>query len=412
MSWPIRTISEITTSLNARRVPVKAADRAKRPGPFPYYGASGIVDWVDDFIYEGTYLLVSEDGENLRSRNTPIAFLARGRYWVNNHAHILDEKEPGILQYLGWALNHIDVSAYITGAAQPKLNKRTLNQIALPIPPVAERLAINATLGALDDKIELNRRIAGTLEEMARALYRSWFVDFDPVRARAAGLAPAHMDAATAALFPDRFGVDGLPDGWVEGSLGSIAALDPEKWSSKSNPGILRYVDLAGVKRGVIGQVVDYTWSEAPSRARKVLRAGDTIVGTVRPGNNSFAFISDEGLTGSTGFAHLRPMRQHDRTVLYLAATDAENIAALTHAADGAAYPAVRPAVVADSLLLIAPETVRIAFEHIAGPLIDRAEAAKRESRTLAALRDALLPKLMSGELTVREAESRVGELV
>ena len=283
----------------------------------------------------------------------------------------------------------------------------------LPIPRFSawEETGIAAILGALDDKIELNRRVAETLEEMARALYRSWFVDFDPVRARAAGLAPAHMDPATAALFPDRFGPDSLPEGWAEGTLADVASLDPEKWSAKKRPEALRYVDLSGVKWGVIGEITDYVWSKAPSRARKVLRPGDTIIGTVRPGNGSFAIVSEEGMTGSTGFAHLRPKRPEDRSLLYLSATDPKNIEALAHAADGAAYPAVRPSVVADSPLMSAPKAVHDAFEHLAGSMIDRSEAAKQESRTLAALRDALLPKLMSGELSVREAELEVEQV-
>ena len=92
----------------------------------------------------------------------------------------------------------------------------------LTLPPISEQREIASILGALDDKIELNRRMAATLEEMARALYRSWFVDFDPVKAKAEGLAPAFMDEATAALFPDRFGDYGLPDGWSFRSLGEF----------------------------------------------------------------------------------------------------------------------------------------------------------------------------------------------
>ena len=238
-------------------------------------------------------------------------------------------------KYLFWYLQYLWTQRLIynyhiqhTGVARFQYTQFASEQ-RIPLPDRRNQEAIAATLGALDDKIELNRRMAGTLEEMARALYRSWIVDFDPVRARAAGLAPAHMDPATAALFPDRFGPDGLPEGWAENTLADLANLDPEKWSAKKRPETLRYVDLSGVKWGVIGEVADYAWSEAPSRARKVLRPGDTIVGTVRPGNGSFAFVSEDGMTGSTGFAHLRPKQPEDRSLLYLAATAPENIEAL-----------------------------------------------------------------------------------
>lgn len=94
-NWPVRKLGDITSSLNSRRVPVSSLEPQKRQGPYRYYGASGVVDYVADFIFDGPYLLVPEDGESLRTRNTPIAFTASGKYWVNNHAHILDETEPG-----------------------------------------------------------------------------------------------------------------------------------------------------------------------------------------------------------------------------------------------------------------------------------------------------------------------------
>ena len=99
VSWSLKKISDICEFQNNKRVPLKSLDREKRQGEYPYYGASGIVDYIDNYIFDGKFLLISEDGENLRTRNTPIAFQAQGRFWVNNHAHILAEKEEGILDY-------------------------------------------------------------------------------------------------------------------------------------------------------------------------------------------------------------------------------------------------------------------------------------------------------------------------
>lgn len=184
IDWPLKTVSEVAQFLNNKRIPLKSLDRDKRKGCYPYYGASGIVDYIDDFIFDGTYLLISEDGENLRSRNTPIAFKAYGKFWVNNHAHILEEKEEGILDYLESYFSTLNLAPYITGAVQPKLNKANLDAIEIPIPPKKERLQINSQINGLNKKISINRQINQTLEQMAQALFKSWFVDFDPVKAK------------------------------------------------------------------------------------------------------------------------------------------------------------------------------------------------------------------------------------
>ena len=154
--WPSLKISNIAYFRNNKRIPLKSLDRAKRQGIYPYYGASGVVDYIDDYIFDGTYLLISEDGENLRSRKTPIAFKAHGKFWVNNHAHILEEKEEGVLDYLEYYLSQLDLTPYITGAVQPKLNKANLDSIEIPVPPIEERRAINGMLNALTNKINLN----------------------------------------------------------------------------------------------------------------------------------------------------------------------------------------------------------------------------------------------------------------
>lgn len=122
VEWPLKRLSDVAEFLNHKRVPLKSLDRNKRQGKYPYYGASGVVDHIDDFIFDGTFLLISEDGENLRTRNTPIAFKASGKFWVNNHAHILAEKEEGILDYLEYYFSKLELTPYITGAVQPKLN--------------------------------------------------------------------------------------------------------------------------------------------------------------------------------------------------------------------------------------------------------------------------------------------------
>jgi type I restriction enzyme S subunit len=300
----------------------------------------------------------------------------------------------------------------VVQAVQANFSLGQLKNLTIYAPSsIHEQRQIASILGALDDKIENNRKTAATLEEMARALYRSWFVDFDPVHAKAAGEKPAFMDEETAALFPDRFGDDGLPEGWTIGALEDIAVLNPEKHNKKSPPAEIEYVDLSNTKHGSIEKTTLFSWDASPSRAQMVLRKMDTIVGTVRPANGSYSYIGRNHLTGSTGFAVLRPQRAEDAVLIYLAATDPETLDALANLADGGAYPAVRPQVIAARSICIAEEGLRNRFSRFVSPFIERMQASSRENELLADLRDTLLPKLMSGEIRVGEAREQVEEL-
>ena len=304
--------------------------------------------------------------------------------------------------------------ARATGTTVLGIKQSELRKIKLTLPPFWEQLTIAHILGTLDDKFELNRRMNETLETMARALFKSWFVDFEPVRAKAEGR-DTGLPQEIADLFPDSFEDSELgevPKGWSVGTLGDVALLNPESWSKNTRPDVISYVDLSNTKWGYIEAVTNYALNDAPSRAQRVLRPLDTIVGTVRPGNGSYAFIAEDGLTGSTGFAVLRPRKVVNAEFIYLAATSSENIEALTHLADGGAYPAVRPEVVAASQVIIPDDNVLTQFSLNTSNILSRIASNERESRTLAMQRDVLMPKLLSGEIRITEAEKLVAAAV
>ena len=169
--WPVKTLDQIATNLDSQRVPITKADRVG--GKYPYYGASGIVDYVADYIFDGDTLLVSEDGANLLARSTPIAFPASGKYWVNNHAHILKFDDMATQRFVEHFLESIPLDEYITDAAQPKLNQRALNSIPIPVPPLAEQQRI---VGILDEAFEGIATATANAEknlQNARALFES-----------------------------------------------------------------------------------------------------------------------------------------------------------------------------------------------------------------------------------------------
>lgn len=132
MNWPRKPLGKVCTNMDSQRIPVTKCRRKK--GKYPYYGASGVVDYVDDYIFDGEFLLVSEDGGNLAMRTYPIAFSISGKNWVNNHAHVLKFDNLYFQKIVEYYINWLDISHVITGTAQPKLNQKALNNIMIPCP--------------------------------------------------------------------------------------------------------------------------------------------------------------------------------------------------------------------------------------------------------------------------------------
>ena len=148
--WKEYKLGEVINILDYKRIPLSSAERKTREGGFPYYGAQGIIDYIDDYIFDGTYLLIAEDGENLKSKKQDIAQLAHGKYWVNNHAHVLKFDNPVTKRYVEIYLNSIDISSYVTGAAQPKLNQKNLNSIPILLPEISSQKRIVDILDRFD----------------------------------------------------------------------------------------------------------------------------------------------------------------------------------------------------------------------------------------------------------------------
>ena len=297
-------------------------------------------------------------------------------------------------------------------SAYPSIKPSDIEGLKFNLPPLPEQKAIAQILGSLDDKIELNRWMNETLEAMAQALFKDWFVDFGPTRAKAEGRAP-YLTSEIWDIFPDALDDKDKPVGWQIGSIGDLADTNHQSWTVRNHPTTVEYIDLSNAKWGNIDAVTALAWEDAPSRARRVARMGDTIVGTTRPGNGSFVYISQNGLTVSTGFAVLSPREVIYRDVVYIAATRLDNIERLANLADGhgGAYPAVKPKEVSDTELVLPGDAVLSAFADLVSPLRAKIENVKVESRSLSQTRDLLLPKLMSGEIRLREAE-RVVEAV
>ena len=400
--WQMCTLGELTDNFDAVRIPVKQRDR--RPGPYPYYGASGTVDHVDGFLFDGEYLLIAEDGENLRTRTTPIAFLAQGKFWVNNHAHIVQGNRNADTRFLKYALSGLDISGYLTGSTMPKLTQGNMNRISLLTPPLPEQRAIAHVLGILDDKIELNRRMNETLEAMARVLFKSWFVDFDPVRAKMEGRwrcgeSLPGLPADLYDLFSDRL-VDSelgeIPEGWGVKALGDCFNLT----MGQSPPGSTYNDDGNGTPfyQGStdFGERYPTNRRHCTEPARWA-QTEDTLVSVRAPvGEINRAW---ERCCIGRGVAALRHKSGSAPYTYYAIWAAQSEIGQYEHT--GTVFGAIGGQQFKALLMLEPPEETIAELHRIGQDLDRRIRSNVAESRALAMQRDAALPKLVSGEARV-----------
>lgn len=322
-------------------------------------------------------------------------------------------------RFLCYAINVLareHVSAHLVGAVQQHFNVGAARIMQLPIPSRDEQRAVAETVGALDDKIALNRRMNRTLEATAAALFRSWFMDFDPVAAKAEGRrAPGVPDAVHAAMPSDfgEFDGESVPDSWTLGTLSDVTTINAQQVGRDYPYTEIEYVDISSVERGRVVSTSRVELAAAPSRARRLVSHGDVIWSCVRPNHRAFVRIDQPpaNLVVSTGFAVLTP-RRVPSSYLYAHASTTAFADYLVARAEGSAYPAVRPKDFAHAPVLIPSLQVLTGYDAIVSPLLSRVAANERENRTLAALRDALLPQLLSGALRLRDAERAVAATI
>jgi len=399
-NWKEYRLDEIADILNNKRIPLSSQIRSKRQGKYPYYGASGIVDYIDDYIFDGEHVLISEDGENLRSRNTPIAFKADGKFWVNNHAHIVKGKKPFLNDWIVYYFKNIDVNPYITGAVQPKLNKENLLSIPIKLPDFTTAESISEILSSLDDKIELNNQINQELEALAQALFKQWFIDFEfpnengqPYKSSGGEMVESELGE--------------IPKGWIEGVLSDVIEFNPTERLVAGKEA--SYLDMSSLPTK--GSWPDKPILRAFSSGMK-FRNGDTLFARITPclENGKTAFIQclneNEVGWGSTEYIVLRPKHPWPKEIGYLIArndkfrsyaiqsmigTSGRQRAQSSHLEN---YPIIYPT----------DETIMVAIGKVLESFFQQIKINSEENQYLSQLRDTLLPKLISGELEVSEA--------
>lgn len=304
-----------------------------------------------------------------------------------------------------------------TASGVPKINVAYLRLFPIVLPPLKEQQAIARVLGALDEKIELNRQMNRTLEALAQALFKSWFVDFDPVTARAAGRKPYGMKEETAELFPNRFvesDLGLLPEGWDVISLPEAFEINPTRFLARGL--VAPYLDMQNMPTDT-AQALD--WTERPFGSGMRFINGDTLVARITPclenGKTAYVDFLEECQVGwgSTEYIVLRSKSPFPLEYSYfLARWDDFRSHAIANMTGSSGRQRV-PVNCLDTFYIVKPHPeVLKRFEATARHTLAMMKANVEQARTLAELRDAMLPKLLSGEIRVRQAENLVAEAV
>lgn len=378
--WKEYKLGEVVNILDYKRVPLSSKERSTRQGIYPYYGAQGIIDYIDDYIFDGTYLLIAEDGENLKSQKQKIAQLASGKYWVNNHAHIVESNGKSDIRYIYYILNQLDISGYITGTAQPKLNQANLNSISVKLPSLDNQKRIADCLSFFDDKIELNRRINDNLEQQAQALFKHWFVDFGPFK--------------NGEFVESELGM--IPKGWRVGKLGNLCKYSSEKISVKElkNYNYYSTENILPNKQGVISA------TKLPE-VDKVIKCdpGDTVISNIRPYFKKIYYCSEDVAGCSADVLCFSPNNRLHSSFIYNILYSDRFFEYVMLGSKGTKMPRGDKKHIMDYQVVIPDEIYMKKYCIFASDTLEKIDICRKESRRLTQLRDTILPKLMSGQI-------------
>ena len=413
-AWKPMTLGEFTTLQRGHDLP----EERRRIGQIPILGSFGITGWHDEARAAGPGVTVGRSGASFG-----VVSYSSIPYWPLNTALYVKDFHGNDERFAYYLLKTFDFKRYNSGSAQPSLNRNYIHPIRIDVPPLSEQKAIAHILGTLDDKIELNRRMNETLEAMARATFKSWFVDFDPVRAKMDGRKPSGMDDATAALFPDSFEdseLGTIPTGW---QVQTLSELTSEIGSGATPHGGSKVYISEGIALVRSQNVYDYKF-RWDGLARITPEAAEALKGvTLKPNDILFNITGASILRTCVVDSAVLPARvnQHVARIrakagvparfLHLHLVRQETKDHLIGFNAGATREAVTKGHLQRIQLVVPPSALLQAFDKNIDPIYARKESNLRQISTLSVLRDTLLPKLLSGEIRVSEAEQTVAEV-
>lgn len=387
MSWHERSFEELVDFYDHMRVPLSKLVREERQGEFLYYGAQGVIDQIDDYIFDGEYVLIAEDGANLVTRKQPISRLARGQFWVNNHAHIVRAKEGvSTNEFVNILVNSTNLTGYVTGVAQPKLSQNNLRRAKFRAPDFRIQVEISNIISAYEKLIENNRRRIQLLEQSARLLYKEWFVHLR---------FPGHEHVSS---------VNGIPIGWKIHRLSDLCHIG----RGASPRPINKYMD-GEVPWFKIG---DATASESPfvfETKERVTEQGARKSILMAPGSlllsNSATcgFPYFAGVAGCVhdGWLHFKNHHRLNREFLYCFLFSRQK-ELLQVVSDGSTQKNLNTSVVGNLTFPLPPDdSILDLFGNATIPIFSMIFTLAKQNLALRNARDLLLPRLMNGDIPI-----------
>ena len=379
MMWASKPLEDFSRLRNGKSIKPHAS------GKYPVYGSNGVIGSTDEFMYEAAIIL-GRVGAYCGSVK-----LSVGKFWASDNTIIVEANPAEAdLWFLYYLLKDAKLNQHAGGAAQPLLTQSRLKLLVFSVPPLSTQRKVSSILSAYDDLIENNNRQIEILEEMARRLYEEWFVHFR---------FPGHEEAS----FKDSE-LGRIPEGWTVNELGSVAQINPEAIKPKYSPDDIHYVDISSVSPGRIDKTEKMRFSDAPGRARRIVRSGDIICACVRPNRRLCAMVVDpkKDTVVSTGFAVLRAASISEH-YLYQHVQAEQFVNYLVNRATGAAYPAVKAYDFNEAKIMEPQGDLLPRFDEAVGPMRRLVHKLERKNNNLRAQRDLLLPKLVSGEIDVSD---------
>jgi len=401
--WRTVTLGEVIELKRGYDLPA----RDRHEGSFPIVSSSGISGHHAEAKVKAPGVVTGRYG------TLGEVFFITDDFWPLNTALYVRDFKGNDPRFISYFLTTLNFLAYSDKAAVPGLNRNHLHSAPVQVPPLPEQRAIAQILGALDDKIELNRRMNATLEAMARALFQSWFVDFDPVRAKLRGEQPAGLAPEIAALFPDALvetELGAVPVGWEVGTLGSVARQVPRTVRPDQLDPSTPYIGLEHMPKQSIALSL-WGFAEGIASNKSEFRTGEFLFGKLRPYFHKVGIAPCDGVCSTdivvvvpestSWFGFVLGHISGNAFVEYTNAHSTGTKMPRTNWADMARYPIIVPSV-----------AIACAYTNQIKPICDRIIANIHEAAALAALRDALLPRLISGQLRVADAERIAGRSI
>jgi type I restriction enzyme S subunit len=366
--------------------------KEQEPGPYDVISSSGPSSTHSEFKVAGPGVVIGRKG------TLGTVFYSERAYWPHDTTLWVKDFHGNNPKFCYYFLKTMGFERFDCGASNPTLNRNHIHQLPIHYPPVAEQHRIASVLSAYDDLIENNTRRIKLLEEMAQMLYREWFVNFR---------LPGHENMR---MVESESGP--MPEGWEVKRLSDVARVNERSIKSSSAPDRINYIDIASVSTGRIEKIEPYCFQDAPGRARRIVRHGDTIWSTVRPNRRSYALIvnPEPNLIVSTGFAVLTASAV-PFSYLYFAATTDEFANYLTNHATGSAYPAVTGKEFEQAVLVVPPARLLKRFHEAVEPMLSVCWCHHKRNRNLRTTRDLLLPKLISGEIPIEAADDAAEQM-